>query len=132
MVKLIISIFKEFKVSTEQILETIATEMRLQAKENPISVEKMLAGIASLKFPENLRRVESVGEFGVVAIQFSHDQIGSGKHIEHLSFSRKDLNEPTPEMTKAFQTAFFGSNNYVINLPSTLSYVIQLAKIAES
>lgn len=117
---------------SEQILETIVKEMKLQAEQNPISIDKMLAGIDSFSFPENLRRTELIDEFGVVNIQFSHDQLGLRKHIEHLSFSREDLKKPTMEMIKVLKTAFFYDNNHVITLPSNLPFVVQLGKIAES
>lgn len=109
-------------------MKTLSSEMITQAEASPITFERMMEGIALKSFPVELQRLEAIDEFGFMQIQFSHDQLGPGKFIKHLSFSRQDQERPNDEIKKAFQEAFFGNAEDILEMPSTLPHVIQLMR----
>jgi len=94
-----------------------------------MTIERMMEGIASQSFPAELKRKETIDGIGAVQVQYSHDHLSPGKYIKHLSFSRDDLERPSIEVQKAFQEAFFDNNKDILELPSTLPYVIQMARL---
>jgi len=110
-------------------LKTLASEMISQAEAMPMTIERLMEGIASKSFPNVLKRTETIDGIGPVQVQYSHDHLGPGKYIKHLSFSREDLEYPSIETQKAFQEAFFENKKDVLELPSTLPYVIQMARL---
>ena len=111
-------------------IETLAAEMIAEAVTNPLTIQQMMEGIATQSFPDNLKRVEKIDEFECeIRFQYSHDQIGPGKYIKHLSFSREDLQSPCLEMCATFRDAFLGDGKDVLQLPSLLPYVVQMGKL---
>lgn len=106
-------------------LQLLAAEMIAQAKAKPMLVELLIQERTFTKLPSEFRRTEIVNEFGLVHVQYSHDQLSARKHMRHLSFSREDGVLPSVEMVQEFKEAFFG-NNDVIELPSLLPYVVQM------
>jgi hypothetical protein len=112
-------------------LKILAKEMKLQAKITPVTKEIMLANIATLSFPSNLKRIEFIDELDEVQInfQYSHDYLSEEKYLEHLSFSRVDHLQIDAITQRNIQDAFFPNDKSVINLGSNLSYVVQLGKL---
>ena len=114
-------------------VEELAAEMIAQAEANPLTVQKMMEGLNTQSFPDNLKRIEKIDGFDECEIrfQYSHDQLGPGKYIKHLSFSREDFQAPCLEMYAAFRDAFLGGDN-VLMLPSTVPNMVQMAKLVFS
>lgn len=111
-------------------IATLATEMKVAAEAMPMDMAKMMVSVESMRFPDELRRIESVDGFGTVQVQFSHDQLSEGKFIRHLSYRLLADVVPSAEMQEAFRIAFFGDEQNLIPLPSVHGeQVIQLAKL---
>jgi hypothetical protein len=110
-------------------LKTLAAEMKSQAEAMPMTIERLMEGVASKSFPAQLKRIETIDGIGPVQVQYSHDHIlGPSKFIEHLSFSRGNQERPSAEIQRAFQEAFF-DNKDVDEIPSTWKHVIQMARL---
>lgn len=113
-------------------IATLAAEMKAAAEVMPMDVMKMKFdpfGLASV-FPDELKRIESVDDFGKVQVQFTHDLLSEKKFIRHLSYKREDQAIPSAEMQMAFRVAFFGDEKKLMPLPSLHGgHVIQLAKL---
>lgn len=110
-------------------LKTLAAEMKSQAEAMPMTIERLMEGIASKSFPPQLKRTETIDGIGPVQVQYSHDHLGPGKFIKHLSFSRENQERPSVEIQRAFQEAFFDNNKDVLEMPSTWNHVIQMARL---
>lgn len=114
-------------------IATLAVEMKAKAEVMPMDMMKIgerLEMGENVSFPNELRRIESVDEFGPVQVQFSHDLLSEGKFIRHLSYKREDQVVPSAEMQEAFRLAFFDDEQNLLPLPSLHGgHVIQLAKL---
>lgn len=111
-------------------IATLAAEMKAVAEVMPMDVIKMMASVNLLQFPDELKRIESVDDFGTVQVQFSHDQLSAGKFIRHLSYKREDQAVPSDEMQEAFRLAFFANAKNLIPLPSLHGpHVVQLGQL---
>lgn len=111
-------------------IATLATEMKAKAEIMPMDMAKMMATVNTLQFPHELKRIESVDGFGMVQVQFSHDQLSAGKFIRHLSYKREDQAVPSDEMQEAFRLAFFADAKNLIPLPSLHGpHVVQLGQL---
>lgn len=111
-------------------IQTLADEMKIKAETMPMDMVKMMASVDALQFPNELKRIESVDGFGMVQVQFSHDQLSAGKFIRHLSYKREDQAVPNDEMQEAFRLAFFADAKNLIPLPSLHGpHVVQLGRL---
>lgn len=109
-------------------LNDLATEMKAVAAEHPIDFSQMAFFIETYKFPDQLKRVVEVEDFGLMHVQYTHDMLAGGKYIRHLSFSREDLTPPSEVVKEVFRKAFFGEKE-VVMIPSGYSYVVQMGVI---
>jgi len=129
-------------------IEAVAEEMKAVAAANPMDMQAMTKGIASLQFPAEMSRHVMMNGHKW-RVQFSHDQMPTGKTLAHLSFLREDNAVPGDEDRARFRRAFFGEDskitknsnmillgmaqlapNEIILIPSTRGpYVVQMGKL---
>lgn len=112
-------------------INELAAEMKAVAVEHPINVLQMMQAIETRQFPNELKRVVDVEDFGLMHVQYSHDSLSEGKYIRHLSFSREDLTRPSDEVQQAFHRAFFGEEA-VLPLPSMHPHVVQMGVLSKT
>jgi hypothetical protein len=112
-------------------LNELAAEMKVVAAEHPINVMQMMQAIETKKFPDQLKRVVDLEDFGPMHVQYTHDSLSEGKYICHLSFSREDLTRPSEAVQEAFRKAFFGEEG-VLPLPSMHPHVVQMGVLKNS
>jgi hypothetical protein len=112
-------------------LNDLATEMKVVAAEHPINIMQMMHTIETRKFPDQLKRVVEIEDFGLMHVQYTHDMLTEGKYIRHLSFSREDLTRPSEAVQEAFRKAFFGEEG-VLPLPSMHPHVVQMGALSKN